>query len=158
MPVELTKDVFRPLYVYIVMDHERRKVIHYNCTFEPCENWVVQQLKNCFGESHNYKHMVHDRDSMFIYKVKNSLSEYFGIESTPTAPHSPWQNPFVERFNGTLRKELLNHVIVKDEFHLRKLRFSCEPATIEIHVCRNQTFILSSKYHFLMCFFLFWLL
>jgi len=119
--VEIAKDIFRTLYVYIIIDHERRKVLHYNCSFEPNENWFVQQLKNCFGDSHNYKHMVHDRDSMFMHRVKEVLPDYFGIESKPTAPRSPWQNPFVERFNGTLRKELFNHVIIKDEFHLRKL-------------------------------------
>ncbi|MES0491080.1 MAG: integrase core domain-containing protein [Leptospirales bacterium] len=119
--VELAKDLFRPLYVYIIMDHERRQVLHYNCTFEPSENWVVQQLKNCFGDSHDFKYMIHDRDSMFMNRVKEVLPVYFGIESKPTAAHSPWQNPFVERFNGTLRKDLFNHVIVKNEFHSRKL-------------------------------------
>ncbi|MES0491563.1 MAG: integrase core domain-containing protein [Leptospirales bacterium] len=119
--VEMAKERFRPLYIYIIMDHERRKVIHYNCTFEPNEDWVVQQLKHCFGDEHNYKYMVHDRDSAFMHRVKEALPVYFDIESKPTAPQSPWQNPFVESFNGTLRRELLNHVIVKDEFHLRKL-------------------------------------
>ncbi|MES0492172.1 MAG: transposase, partial [Leptospirales bacterium] len=70
---------------------------------------------------HNYKYMIHDNDSTFMYKVKKVLPEYFNIESKPTAPHSPWQNPFVESFNGTLRRELLNHVIVKNESHCRKL-------------------------------------
>lgn len=64
--------------------------------------------------------MFHDRDSIFMNRVKEVLPD-FGIISSPTAPRSPWQNPFVESFNATLRRDLLNHVIVKDEMHLRKL-------------------------------------
>ena len=126
--IEVSKDVFQLLYVFIIIDHERRRVVHYNCTSEPTQEWVIQQFKNCFGcateivdgENHNYKYMIHDRDATFMYRVRDTLPKYFGIQSKPTAPHSPWQNPFVESFNGTLRRELLKHVVVKDEFRLRE--------------------------------------
>ena len=121
VPVEITKDVFRLIYIFIVIDHERRIILHHNCTVEPDEDWVVQQLKNCFAGDHSYKYMLHDRDTIFMHRVRFALPAYFGLESKPTAPRSPWQNAFVESFNGTLRRELLNHVIVKDEFHLRRL-------------------------------------
>lgn len=121
VPVEITKDVFKLMYIFIVIDHERRIILHHNCTFGPNEEWVILQLKNCFGGEHHYKYMIHDRDSAFMNRVRLALPAYFNIQSCPTVPRSPWQNPFVESFNGTLRRELLNHVIIKDEFHLRRL-------------------------------------
>jgi len=54
-------------------------------------------------------------------RVRHAVPHFFNLQSVPTAPHSPWQNPFVESFNATLRRDLLNHVIIKDEFHLREL-------------------------------------
>jgi len=118
--VEITKDVFQQMYIFVMIDHERRKIVHYNCTPNPSQEWVIQQFRNGFDQPHDYKYMVHDRDTIFMNQVSRALAG-FGLESTPTAPRSPWQNPFVESFNATLRRELLNHVIIKDEMHLRKL-------------------------------------
>lgn len=119
--IEVSKDIFKELFIFIIIDHERRKVLYYNFTFQPSQDWVVQQLKNCFHEAHGYQYMIHDRDSIFMYKVRGVLEKYFQLKSKVTSPQSPWQNPFVESFNATLKRELLSHVVLKDELHLRKL-------------------------------------
>ena len=119
--VEISKDVFQQVFIFIIIDHNRRKVLFANCTPYPNERWVLQQFKNCFENKTPYRYVIHDRDSIFMHGVRKFLPVFFNLKSTPTAPHSPWQNPFVESFNGTLRRELLNHVIIKDQFHLQKL-------------------------------------
>ena len=43
------------------------------------------------------------------------------MEEVRSAYRSPWQNPFVERYFGSLRRELLDHVIIFHERHLRNL-------------------------------------
>jgi len=116
--IEISRDVFREMFIFIIIEHGQRKVLHYNCTTNPSQEWVIQQFRNTFNDTHSYEYMVHDRDATFMHRVKDVLPQ-FGLASSPTAPRSPWQNAFVESFNGTLRRELFKHIIFKDEFHLR---------------------------------------
>ena len=117
--VEITKDIFQPKYIWILIEHKTRKIAGYNLTFNPSENWVIQQFRNIFPTKEDEKYIVHDRDTIFMNRVDQVLPEYFNITPCPTAPGSPWQNPYAESFFATLRRELLNHMIFRDEGKLR---------------------------------------
>ena len=111
---------FATLYVFVVFDHGRRKVIHWATTRYPCMDWVVQQLREAtpFGQQPRY--LFRDNDSIYGSGVPAFL-ERCGIQEVRTAYRSPWQNPFIERFIGTLRRDLLDHVIVLSQGHLDQL-------------------------------------
>ena len=108
------------LYVFVVFDHGRRKVIHFASTYSPSMEWVIQQLREAtpFGEQLRY--VSRDNDRIYGYRVQLFLTSC-GIEEVRSAYQSPWQNPFVERFMGTLRRELLDHLIVLSQRHLDRL-------------------------------------
>ena len=66
------------------------------------------------------RHLQRDRDSVFGRRFREGVAN-MGIDEVLTAARSPWQNPYVERLIGSIRRELLDHVIVIDESHLRRL-------------------------------------
>lgn len=111
---------FAILYVFLVFDHGRRKVIHFAITKNPTMDWVIQQLREArpFGLQPQY--LFRDNDGIYGNGVKAFLQSC-GIEDVRTAYRSPWQNPFVERYVGTLRRELLDHVMVLSQSHLERL-------------------------------------
>jgi len=111
---------FRFLYVFVVMHHERRRVIHLATTYNPSMDWVIQQLREATPFGRQPKYMFRDNDGIYGHGVRAFLSSC-GIEEVRTAYRSLWQNPYVERFIGTLRRELLDHVIVLGENHLKRL-------------------------------------
>ena len=111
---------FKLLHVLVFLSHKRRKIIHYNITANPTSEWATQQLKNAFYDSDIPKFLVRDRDCRFGDLFKQSVSE-FGIREIVTTYRSPWQNGYVERIIGSIRREFLDHVIVMNENHLRKL-------------------------------------
>ena len=111
---------YKILHVLVFLSHERRKIIHYNVTFHPTSEWAVQQLRNALHDSDIPKYLIHDRDSKFSNLFTQSVSD-FGINEIVTAYRSPWQNGYVERVIGSIRREFLDHVIVMNENHLRKL-------------------------------------
>ncbi len=111
---------FRVLYVFLVLEHERRRVVHFNVTDGPSAQWTGQQLVNAFPYDSAPKYLIRDRDKIygaaFVRRVRA-----IGIEQVLTAPRSPWQNSYCERVIGTLRRECLDHVIVLGEQHLRRI-------------------------------------
>ena len=111
---------FRALYVFLVLEHERRRIVHFNVTEGPSARWTGQQLVNAFPYDSAPKYLIRDRDKIygaaFVRRVRA-----IGIEQVLTAPRSPWQNPYCERVIGTLRRECLDHVIVLGEQHLRRI-------------------------------------
>lgn len=111
---------FRILYVFLILEHGRRIVRHFAVTETPHMEWVVQQLRNAtpFGEQPRY--LFRDNDGIYGPGVPKFLRSS-GIEEVRTAYRSPWQNPYCERVIGTLRRELLDHVIVRGEDHLERL-------------------------------------
>ncbi len=111
---------FQMLYGFLILRHDRRRVVHFNVTSEPTAAWVAQQLREAFPFDEAPRYLIRDRDGIYGDKVRRCL-EGLGIEEVVTAPRSPWQNPYVERLIGTLRRELLDHVIVLNERHLRRL-------------------------------------
>src|SRR6267143_1960392 len=110
---------FRVLYVFVVLLHHRRQVVHFNVTDSPTAAWTAQQVVEAFPDDSAPRYLLRDRDGIyggeFRRRVKGML-----IAEVLTAPRSPWQNPFVERVIGTIRRELFDHVIVLNEGHLRR--------------------------------------
>jgi len=111
---------FRLLYVFIVLSHERRRVVHFHVTTTPTAAWVCKQLRQAFPFETAPRYLIRDRDSIFGDEARCCLTS-LGIEEVVTAPRSPWQNPYCERLVGTLRRECLDHVIVLNECHLRRI-------------------------------------
>jgi putative transposase len=105
---------FRVLYVFIVMRHDRRQIVHFNITTNPYAQWTAQQIVNAFPYEESPRFLIRDNDGIygdhFVKRV-----EGMGIEEVPIAPHSPWQNPYCERVIGSIRRGCLDHVIVLNE-------------------------------------------
>jgi len=110
---------FKLLYVWFVIAHGRREVLHVNVTAHPTAAWVIQQLREAFPNEASIRFMTHDNDSIFSDRVEEWISS-LGIEPKRTALRSPWQNGIAERWVGTVKRDLLDHVIVIDEEHLRR--------------------------------------
>jgi putative transposase len=111
---------FRVLYVFLVLAHERRKVLHFNVTDSPTAAWTAQQLTEAFAYSRPSRYLLRDRDRIFGVEFKARVFA-LGLHEKLIAARSPWQNPYVERLIGSLRRECLDHVIVLHAQHLRRL-------------------------------------
>jgi len=111
---------FQLLYGFIVLRHDRRRVVHFNVTAAPTSAWVAQQLREAFPYDEAPRYLIRDRDAIYGPEVRRCLKS-METKEVVIAPRSPWQNPFAERLVGTLRRELLDHVIVLNERHLRRL-------------------------------------
>jgi transposase InsO family protein len=111
---------FRLLYVFVVISHDRRRVVHFGVTRHPTMDWVVQQLRKTTGYGVQPKHLIRDNDSIYGSDVKMFLRNS-AIKDIRTAFRSPWQNGICERMVGILRRELLDHVIPLNERHLHRL-------------------------------------
>jgi transposase InsO family protein len=111
---------FRVLYCFFVIEHGRRRILHFNVTEHPTGRWIVQQLRETFRESCQYHYAILDRDGKFGEEVTELLTAS-GVKPTRTSAASPWQNGIAERWIGSCRRELLDHVIVLNDVHLRRL-------------------------------------
>ena len=111
---------FKLLYAFVVLRHQRRRVVHFNATAHPTANWVARQIKEAFPVDQAPRYLIRDRDGAYGDSFRECLKG-MGIEEVLTTPRSPWQNPYVERLIGSIRRECLDHVIVFDEAHLRRI-------------------------------------
>ena len=126
---------FRLLSVWFIIDHERRRIIHFNVTLNPTAEGVRQQLREAFSDDSVPRYLIFDNDSrptqsqalgklrlpaIFSDKVTEAIKR-FGIEPKRTAFRSPWQNGVAERWVGSCKREIVDHVIVFNEGHLRRL-------------------------------------
>jgi putative transposase len=111
---------FRILYVFVVLRHDRRRVVHFNVTTNPHAEWTAQQIINAFPYEEAPRFLIRDRDGIYGDDFKKRVKG-MGIEEVPIAPRSPWQNPYCERIIGSIRRECLDHVIVLNEAHLRRI-------------------------------------
>ena len=111
---------FRVLYVFIVLRHDRREVVHFNVTTHPSAEWTARQIVNAFPYEEVPRFLIRDRDGIYGEYFQNRVKS-LGIEEVPIAPRSPWQNPYCERVIGSIRRECLDHVIVLDEVHLKRI-------------------------------------
>jgi len=110
----------RVLFVFVVLAHNRRRVLHFNVTEHPTTAWTTQQIVDAFPDDSAPSYLLRDRDSVYGQAFRQRLKR-MGIGEVLTAPHSPWQNPFAERLIGSIRRECLNHVVVLGEPHLRRI-------------------------------------
>lgn len=110
---------FGQLYVLVIVDHGRRIVRHLNVTANPTAEWVKAQLREAFPYDEVPKYLIFDRDR--IFGAVRSFVVSMGIQPKPISYRSPWQNGLCERLIGTLRRDLLDHVIPLNEAHLRRL-------------------------------------
>jgi hypothetical protein len=110
----------RVLYGFFVIHHGRRRILHFNATFHPTMEWVVQQLREAFPYDTAPRHLIFDRDSIFSRAVV-AFVKSMGTKPTRIAYRSPWQNPVADRWVGLCRAELLDHVVVFGQRHLVRL-------------------------------------
>jgi len=108
------------LFVFLVLAHERRRILHFNVTSNPTAAWTAQQVVEAFPWELSSKYLLRDRDKIYGDAFKMRVRD-MGFEEVLIAPRSSWQNPFVERLIGSIRKECLDHVIVLNERHLRRV-------------------------------------
>jgi len=112
---------FTPLYVFFIIHHATREILHVNVTAHPNMQWLRQNLKEAFADGSIIpRYLVHDNDPVFVHS-RRFMENVLSIAPLRTAPHSPWQNAYAERFVGTIRRELTDHVIPLSEAHLRNL-------------------------------------
>jgi hypothetical protein len=108
------------LYCFFVIEHGRRKILHFNVTGHATAEWVVRQLREAFPEAASYRYVILDRDAKFDACVISFL-QGTGLTLKRTSVRSPWQNGIAERWVGSCRRELLDHVIPLNEQHLCRL-------------------------------------
>ncbi len=110
---------FQVLYVFLVLAHDRRRLLHFNVTAHPTGEWTAQQLRDAFPWDTAPRYLLRDRDRIFGDPFTQKVKQ-MGIKQVLSAPRSPWQRAYVERVIGTIRRECLDHVIVFNEASLRR--------------------------------------
>jgi putative transposase len=111
---------FRILYCFIILLHDRRQVVHFNVTTNPTAEWAAQRIIEAFPDNEAPRYLLRDRDGIYGEYFQNRVAG-MGIEEVITAPQSAWQNPYVERLIGSVRRECLDYLIVINEDHLRRI-------------------------------------
>lgn len=117
---------FRQLYVFVVIEHRSRRLIHFNVTSHPTAAWTLQQLRETVGLDGRYEYLLHDRDSIFATHLDESIAK-LGVKVLKSPPHSPMANGICERVIGTIRRECLDWLIPLSESHLRSILKSWVP-------------------------------
>jgi len=110
---------FRVLFVFVVLSHDRRRIVHLNVTAHPTAAWTAQQIREAWPWDTAPRFVIRDRDTIYGSDLRRA-AQSMGVEDVLTAPRSPWQNPFVQRVIGSIRRECLDHVIVWNERSLRR--------------------------------------
>lgn len=111
---------FRVLFVFLVLAHNRRRVLHFNVTEHPSAAWAAQQIVEAFPNDTAARYLMRDRDGIYGAAFRHRLKG-MSIDEVVSAPRCPWQNPFVERLIGSIRRECLDHVVILGERHLRRI-------------------------------------
>src|SRR5580692_12206394 len=115
----VTKATFRLLFVFVVLSHARHRVLHFQVTEHPGQEWTMQQMREAFPWDHGCRYLLRDRDAIYGGDWV-AMTKGMGMEEVTTAPRSPGQDPYVERLIGSIRRECLDHVIVWNERSLRR--------------------------------------
>jgi transposase InsO family protein len=109
---------FRVLFVFLVLAHDRRRVLHFNVTAHPTAEWTADQILQAFPWNTAPRYLLRDRDSIYGNSFRRRVSS-MEINEVLTAPRSPWQSPYIERMIGSVRRECLDHIVVINEESLR---------------------------------------
>jgi transposase InsO family protein len=107
------------LFVFIVLEHHRRRVLHFNVTDHPTAAWTAQQIVEAFANREPVRYVIRHRDIIYGNEVHWRIAS-LGMEEVLTAPQSPWQNPYAERLIGSIRRECLNHFVILNASHLKR--------------------------------------
>jgi transposase InsO family protein len=110
----------RVLFVLVVLAHHRRRIVQFNVTEHPTAHWTAQQIVDAFPNDSAPSYLLRDRDQVYGEQFRRRVKG-LDIEEVLTTPHSPWQNPFVERLIGSVRRECLDHMVVLGERHLHRI-------------------------------------
>ena len=102
---------FQVLYVFLVLAHDRRRIVHFNVTAHPTAEWTGQQLREAFPFDQIPRYLLRDRDGIFGREFRRDVTA-MGIKGVLSTPRSPWERASVERVIGTIRRECLDHMIV----------------------------------------------
>ena len=111
---------FQVLYVFLVLAHDRRRILQFGVTAHPTAEWTVQQLRNAFPWDTAPRYLLRDRDRIFGKDFVEQVKA-MGIKQVLSAPRSPWQRAYVERVIGSIRRECLDHVVVFNERSRKQL-------------------------------------
>jgi transposase InsO family protein len=114
---------FRLLYVMIILAHDRRKIVRFDVTRYPTAGRLSRQVTEAFPWDTSPRYLLRDRDGSYGADFCNRV-EAMGITEVVTAPRSPWQNAYVERVIGSIRRECLDHIVIFNERHLRRVMSS----------------------------------
>ena len=114
---------FRLLFGLLILRHDRRRILWTGVTAHPTAEWIARQLTEACGWEQAPQCLIRDRDRAYGAVVTRRLRA-LGIRDRPTSPRSPWQNAYVERLIGSVRRECVDHVVVLGERHLRHLLLS----------------------------------
>jgi putative transposase len=111
---------FQVLYVFLVLAHDRRRILHFNVTARPTAEWTGQQLREAFPFDQLPRYLLRDRDAIFGDEFRRQVRD-MGIHEVLSTPRAPWQRAYVERVIGSIRRECLHHVIVFHKSSLRRI-------------------------------------
>jgi putative transposase len=111
---------FKVFFVFVILSHDRRRPVHVAVTEYPTSEWVAHQLFEAFPWDSAPRYLLRDRDGSYGEKFSEAARR-LGIREVLTAAQSPWQNSYVERLIGSIRRECLDHVIVLNESGLRRI-------------------------------------
>jgi transposase InsO family protein len=112
---------FKLLYVFVVLSHDRRRILHVNVTKHPTAEWTAQQLTEAFPGDESIPRFLHrDRDSIYGDIVRQRIAA-LGMTEVVSAKQAPWQNPYAERVIGSIRRECTDHLVPLNEAHLREI-------------------------------------
>jgi transposase InsO family protein len=111
---------FNLLYCFFIISHDRRRILHFNITSHPTSGWIVQQLREAFPYHFAPKFLFFDHDQKYGLEVPAAIRS-MNMECVQTSIHSPWQNGVAERWVGSCRRDVLDHVIALNEHHLKRL-------------------------------------
>ena len=110
----------RVLFVFLVLEHQRKRVLYFGVTEHLIAEWAAQQVVEAFAEQGAKRYLVRDRDATYGNEFRRRIKS-LGMKEVVSTPRSPWQNAFAERMIGSIRRECLDHVVVLSQRHLRKL-------------------------------------
>jgi len=111
---------FQLLYCFFIISHDRRQIVHFNVTRNPTSSWIVQQLREAFPYESAPKFLLFDHDKKYGLDAPAVLRS-LQITGVQTSIQSPWQNGVAERWVGSCRRDLLDHIIALNERHLKRL-------------------------------------
>ena len=112
--------LFRPVFAFIIVEHESRRVVHFSVTRSPTDSWVAQQLREATPYCEGPRFLIRDNDSKYGAKF-DAVAKACGTKVLRTAVKAPLMNSVCERFLGSVRRECLDHILILGEDHLRRV-------------------------------------